>query len=47
MVDEEGKRYLSDRDAINRQGENPWNLSACAFIIAGLSGAATRRRSSA
>lgn len=42
LVDEEGKRYLSDRDAIIVKVRNPWNPERVCVIIAGLSGAATK-----
>ncbi|MDA4131727.1 MAG: helix-turn-helix domain-containing protein [Thaumarchaeota archaeon] len=42
IVDEEGKRYLSDLDAIIVKVKNPWNAERSCVIVAGLSGAATK-----
>jgi DNA-binding transcriptional ArsR family regulator len=42
IVDEEGRRYLSDRDAIIVKTKNPWNAASSCVVVAGLSGAATK-----
>jgi DNA-binding transcriptional ArsR family regulator len=41
IVDEDGRRYLSDRDAIIVKVRNPWNADSSCVVVAGLSGAAT------
>lgn len=42
IVDEEGRRYLSDRDGIIVKVKNPWNADRSCVVVAGLSGAATK-----
>jgi len=42
IVDDEGRLYLSDRDAIIVKAKNPWNDRHVCVVIAGLSGAATK-----
>jgi DNA-binding transcriptional ArsR family regulator len=42
IVDERGRRYLSDLDAIVAKVRNPWDPSKVCIIVAGLTGAGTK-----
>ena len=42
IVDEEGRRYLSEWEAVVAKVRNPWNPSKVCVLGAGLSGAATK-----
>jgi DNA-binding transcriptional ArsR family regulator len=42
IVDEKGRHYLSDREALIVKVKNPWNDQSSCVVVAGLSGAATK-----
>jgi DNA-binding transcriptional ArsR family regulator len=42
IVDEQGRHYLSEREAIIVKVKNPWNPDKSCVVAAGLSGAATK-----
>jgi hypothetical protein len=42
IVDDEGRRYLSEREGIIVKTRNPWNKDRSCVLAAGLSGEATK-----
>ncbi len=42
ILDEGGRRYLSETDGIVAKVSNPWDASRCCVVAAGLSGAGTK-----
>jgi DNA-binding transcriptional ArsR family regulator len=42
IVDEDGRRYLSEKEGVIVKARNPWNKDKVCILAAGLSGAATK-----